>query len=181
MAKPADDRVSEETYSSLPTRIWPTRYNTKRYYVAIVLLYVVVAVFAFASPIKEHLGVDETLFTMPLDLIVASVGAVDVVTGARSIELADSATLYAVEFDAARVGSEGREDRPFVQTAADDEGERVHRRGGGDRRQIEGHPQDGAGHGDEHARQESPLEEPVAQERAHGFLNARGRRGGRRG
>lgn len=71
MAKPADDRVSEETYRSLPKRIWPTRYNTKRYYVAIVLLYVVVAIFAFASPIKEHLGVDETLLTMPLDLIVA--------------------------------------------------------------------------------------------------------------
>lgn len=73
MAESADSRLSESINKGLPKKVWPTRFNTKRYYVAIILLYVVVAIFAFVRPVKEYLGVDETLLTLPLDLIVAYV------------------------------------------------------------------------------------------------------------
>ena len=56
-----------------PKKVWPTRWNTKRYYIVILLLYGVVAFFVFFQPIKELGNVNEKILTVPLDLLVSYV------------------------------------------------------------------------------------------------------------
>jgi len=72
MSEPSKEMLSKIA-NGKPKKVLPTRWNTKGYYIAIALLYVVVAFFAFVQPIKEYAKVDRAILTVPLDLLVSYV------------------------------------------------------------------------------------------------------------
>lgn len=99
MPDSASDSVTEEMKKELPKKVWPTRLNSKRYYVAMVLLYIAVGLFAFVSPIKEYAGVDESFMTVPLDLLVAYIFLALTVRYFWRAEKARKGTWYEIHRD----------------------------------------------------------------------------------